>query len=212
MQTTQIIIYDGFDELDAVAPYEVLAASGLAVELATLGPQREIRSAHGMSIMPHATLAAAPGILIVPGGGWVSRSSCGAWAEVQHGALPIAIAERHAAGTTLAGVCSGVMLLASAGILGDRPCVTHHAAMRELRESGADVRPDARVVDDGDIVTAGGVTSALDLALHIVERELGAPAAAAGARRIEYDRRGPILRTAQPDRGSDAQPTSKSPA
>ena len=212
MQTTQVIIYDGFDELDAVAPYEVLAAAGLAVELVTLGPRREIRSAHGISITPHTSLDAAPGILIVPGGGWVSRSSQGAWAEVQHGALPTAIRERYAAGTTVAGVCSGVMLLASADILTGRPCVTHHAAISELRESGADVRPDARVVDDGEILTAGGVTSAIDLALHIVEREVGASAAAAGARRIEYDRRGRILRTARADRAPHEQPASRSPA
>ena len=193
MQTIQIIIYDGFDELDAVAPYEVLAAAGLAVQLVTSPAPRDVCSAHHLSFTPHGTLARAPSTLIVPGGGWVSRAPTGAWAEVQDGALPAAIRERHAAGTTIAGVCSGVMLLASAGLLEDRPCVTHHGAIDDLRDSGAEVLSDARVVDDGDILTAGGVTSAIDLALHIVERELGAEAADAGARRIEYDRRGPVL-------------------
>jgi transcriptional regulator GlxA family with amidase domain len=51
---------------------------------------------------------------------------------------------------------------------------------------------DARVVDDGDVVTAGGVTSGLDLALHLVERELGAEAAESVARDLEHDRRGTV--------------------
>jgi transcriptional regulator GlxA family with amidase domain len=53
------------------------------------------------------------------------------------------------------------------------------------------------VIDDGDVLTAGGVTSAIDLALHIVERERGAAAAEAGAWRIEHERRGHVLETAR---------------
>ena len=64
--------------------------------------------------------------------------------------------------------------------------ITHHTAIEDLRASGANVADGARVVDDGDIVTAAGVTSGIDLALHLVERELGSEAAAAGAREIEW--------------------------
>lgn len=193
MNQTQILIYDGFDELDAVAPYEVLVAAGLPAELATLHPSGLVRGAHGLEIAPHAELAAAPDMVVVPGGGWISRAPQGAWAEVRSGVLPAALAARHAAGTTMAGVCSGVMLLAASGMLRGRPAVTHRGSMDDLRAAGAEVWPDARVIDDGDVVTAGGVTSALDLALHLVERELGPEAAAAGARRIEYEGRGAVL-------------------
>ncbi|MGH2866046.1 MAG: DJ-1/PfpI family protein, partial [Solirubrobacteraceae bacterium] len=117
----------------------------------------------------------------------------GAWAEVQRGLLPAEIAARHAAGSVVAGVCTGVMLLAAAGLLRGRPAVTHRVALEALRESGAEVHPKARVVDDGDVLTAGGVTSALDLALHIVVRERGAEHAAVEARRLEYESGGPIL-------------------
>jgi transcriptional regulator GlxA family with amidase domain len=192
MNKIQILLYDGFDELDVVAPYEILAAAGCAVELATLDPRDAVRGAHGLTIAPHDVLAPAPDIVVVPGGGWISRAPQGAWAEVRHGVLPEVLAARHAAGTTMAGVCSGVMLLAASGMLVGRPAVTHRGSIEDLRAAGAEVRPDARVIDDGDVITAGGVTSALDLALHLVEREVGPEAAAEGARRIEYERCGPV--------------------
>src|SRR6185295_8781358 len=143
----------------------------------------------------HGVLAEAPDLLVVPGGGWLSRAPRGAWAEVQHGALPAAIAKRHKAGSVVAGVCSGAMLLAASGMLQGRPAVTHRGALEELGQSGSDVHPEARVVDDGDVLTASGVTSAIDLALHIVERERGEEAASRGARRIEYELQGPVLAT-----------------
>jgi len=185
----QILIYDGFDELDAVAPFEILAAAGFTTELVTLGETGSVRTAHGMSIVPHGRLSPAPDLLVVPGGGWAARAARGAWAEVQDGELPTAIAERHAAGTVVAGVCTGAMILAASGLLRGRPAVTHHTALDELAEYGADVRREARVVDDGDVLTAGGVTSAIDLALRVIERERGAAAASAAARRLEYERR-----------------------
>ncbi len=198
MEQVQILVYDGFDELDAVAPFEILAAAGFAVELVTLDQTPSIRTSHGMSIIPDGALGAAPELLVVPGGSWASRAPAGAWAEVQRGILPAEIAARHAAGSVIAGVCTGVMLLAAGGLLGGRPAVTHRAALDALRESGAEVHADARVVDDGDILTAGGVTSALDLALHIVARERGEDLASAGAQRIEYEPRGPVLDVKRP--------------
>jgi transcriptional regulator GlxA family with amidase domain len=80
------------------------------------------------------------------------------------------------------------MLLAKAGLLNGRPAVTHHTALEDLRAAGADVRPDARWVDDGDILTAGGVTSGIDLALHLLERFRGADTARAAERILEHRR------------------------
>jgi transcriptional regulator GlxA family with amidase domain len=193
MKQVQILIYNGIDELDAIAPFEILAVAGFAVDLVTLDRTWSIRTSHGISIHPHGVLAPAPDLLVVPGGAWMSRAPQGAWAEVQRSILPAAIAERHAAGSVIAGVCTGVMLLAASGMLRGRRAVTHRVALEELRKSGAEVHPEMRVVDDGDVLSAGGVTSAIDLALHIVERERGEEAASVGARRIEYEPNGPIL-------------------
>jgi len=189
----QILIYDGFDELDAIGPYEILSGAGFRTELATLAPVGRITASHGAVLVPHATLAERPDLLVVPGGGWRTRNPVGTHGEYERGVIPAAIAQRHAAGSTVASVCTGAMLLAKAGILEGRPATTHHAALDDLRAHGADVHPEARVVDDGDVLTCGGVTSGLDLALHIVERELGEDAATFAARLLEHDRRGEVF-------------------
>ena len=122
--TIEILIYDGVNELDVVGPFEVLSA--LAPRLVTLEPVPTVRSSHGLVLTPDGTLSDAPGVLVVPGGGWVARdpgASC--YGEYLRGAMPEAIAARHARGTVVAGVCTGGMLLAKAGILDGRPAVTH---------------------------------------------------------------------------------------
>jgi len=79
------------------------------------------------------------------------------------------------------------MLLAASGLTAGRRATTHQSAIEDLRASGAEIVED-RFVDDGDLVTAGGVTSGLDLALHLVERFAGAEIAGAVAAEIEYAR------------------------
>jgi transcriptional regulator GlxA family with amidase domain len=132
-------------------------------------------------------------VVIVPGGGWIDRSPQGARAEAQRGVLPAVLAELHRGGTVVASVCTGAMLVAAAGLLKGRPAVTHHGALDDLRAAGAEaVR--ARVVDAGDVVTAGGVTSGLDLALWLVERFAGPVVAHAVEEELEYEHRGVVWR------------------
>jgi len=184
---TEILIYDGFDELDAIGPFEVL--SPLAPRLVTLEPAATVTASHGLEVTPHGTLSEAPGLLVVPGGGWVARNEqAGTYAEYLRGAIPAAIADRHGRGTIVASVCTGALLLARAGILEGRPAVTHHAALDDLRDHGVDVRPGERWIDAGDVLTAGGVTSGLDLALHLLERFRDAVVAGAAARLLEHQR------------------------
>ncbi|ELZ79156.1 DJ-1/PfpI family protein [Haloferax volcanii] len=191
-----IILYDGFDELDAVAPFEVFQNAGAAgadceAELVALDDREFVTASHGMRVGVDGALdpeTDRPDLLVVPGGGWNSRADQSAWAEAEKGEIPDAIAALHEAGTTVAGVCTGGMLLARAGILDGRPAVTHGGALSDLRQTAAEV-VEARVVDDGDVLTAGGVTSGLDLSLHVVEREFGAEIADAVSTEIEYERR-----------------------
>jgi len=184
---TEILIYDGFDELDAIGPFEVL--SPLAPRLVTLEHAATVTASHGLEVTPHGTLSEAPGLLVVPGGGWVARNEqAGTYAEYLRGAIPAAIADRHGRGTIVASVCTGALLLARAGILEGRPAVTHHAALDDLRDHGVDIRPGERWIDAGDVLTAGGVTSGLDLALHLLERFRDAEVAGAAARLLEHQR------------------------
>ena len=192
-----VVLFDGFDELDAIGPYEVLVnaaqlGAGVGVRLVTVDPVPEVRGSHGVRVVPDGVLARAD-VVVVPGGGWNDRSERGAWGEAQRGRLPAALAEQHQQGATVASVCTGAMLLAAAGLTAGRRSTTHHLALGELREQGADV-VEARVVDDRDLLTAGGVTAGIDLALWIVERHWGAGLAGRVAQEMEYDPRGQVVR------------------
>jgi transcriptional regulator GlxA family with amidase domain len=199
----EILVFPGVDELDALGPLEVLRnaqAFGARIEtrLVTVEYHREITGSHGLHFLPDALLAAdgRPDILVVPGGGWNARSNEGAWAEAQRGTIPQAIARIHTESAILASVCTGAMLVAAAGLANNRQLATHYQALTELRAAGAKAI-EARVVDDGDIISAGGVTSGLDLGLYLVERFASAEIARKVAREMEYERRGPVWKHAE---------------
>jgi transcriptional regulator GlxA family with amidase domain len=193
----EIVVFDGFDELDAVLPFEVFrnaanaanaAAKTAGWDVALVGARGpgEIIASHGLRLQVEAGLG-RPDAIVVPGGGWADRASKGTWQLVQDGQLPDRLRELAPECAWVSSVCTGAMVLAAAGLTKGRPATTHHAAHQELRESGAQL-VDARVVDDGDLITCGGVTSGLDMALWMVERELGAELAAVVAREMEATR------------------------
>ncbi len=197
-----IVLYDGCDELDVVGPYEVLRLAGESgmpreVRLVTLEPVEHVTASHGLRIVPQGLLDGTADLVIVPGGAWAARGEVGAWGEIQRGALPRALAGEYERGAQMAAVCTGTMLLAAAGIIRGRPATTHRTALDALRRAGVEVI-DARVVDDGDLVTCGGVTSGIDMALWLVERHCGPDLAEAIALRLEHDRRGRVYRRTAP--------------
>ncbi|MFC7132212.1 MULTISPECIES: DJ-1/PfpI family protein [Salinibaculum] len=187
-----VLLFEGFESLDAFGPYEVLAVGANAgpdydVSLVTAEPAESVTSAHGATVVPDATVAEAnPDLLVVPGGGWNDDAARGTRAEADRGVVPELLADL-APTTTIAGVCTGGMLLARAGLLDGRPAVTHAGAMDDLRATDADV-VEARVADAGDVLTCGGVTSGIDLALYVLAREFGLEVAAAVEETIEHER------------------------
>jgi transcriptional regulator GlxA family with amidase domain len=212
-----IVIFDGFDNLDAIGPFEVFNHArtfGAVIEvgLYTLAPQTVVTSSHGLRVEPDGVLLSdtsesssqmegradelsdVPDLVVVPGGGWGNRAKEGAWGEAKRGDLPKALTRLHDGGATVASVCTGGMVLAHAGLTNDRPAVTHHDALADLHDSGAEVVK-SRVVDDGDLVTAGGVTSGIDLALHLVEREFGRDIAEQAAAEMEYEPHGDVYQS-----------------
>ncbi|MER6913577.1 DJ-1/PfpI family protein [Streptomyces sp. NPDC000594] len=198
----QVVLFDGVEELDFAAPYEVFSAARFftsrPVEVGYVrasGPPA-VTAAFGTRVQGIGPWAPDKAdVLVVPGGGYARRESPGVWAEIARGTLPRALAEAARPGLTIAALCTGVMLCSAAGLTRGRPCTTHHRARADLERQGG-VLKTARVVDDGDLVTAGGITSGLELALWIVRRELGADAATRIETMLEYEARGTVWSSA----------------
>jgi transcriptional regulator GlxA family with amidase domain len=203
----QIVLFDGFDPLDVVATYEVLHAGGIAasgaltVELVSAEGPREVVSGSGGLVL-HATGTLDPDnadLIIVPGAaGPISEPEDGSrvdtiptlLARTVQTALPGLMKKAlDNPKVTVATVCGGSLLLAMAGLLQGRHAVTHHMGMEALGATGA-IPVHTRVVDDGDLITSGGITSGLDLGLYLLERELGPRIAHAVEELFEYERRG----------------------
>ncbi|GGO42566.1 DJ-1/PfpI family protein [Streptomyces lasiicapitis] len=196
-----IVVFDGVEELDFAGPLEVFGAArsvGQPVEtkLVTSGGAGGFTGRFGTRVTGvGAWEPGAADVVVVPGGGFGQRDGAGIWAEIKKGRLTRALREAARPDLTLLGVCTGVVVLHAAGLIGGRPCTTHHRAKDYLREQGADVR-DARVVDDGgDLVCAGGVSSGIDGALWVLERAVGSAAVGQVESLMEFERRGTVLRT-----------------
>jgi transcriptional regulator GlxA family with amidase domain len=191
-----ISLFEGFTALDAVGPYEVLRMlPGAEVVLAAsrTGPVRD--GANTLAITADAALddIESCDVLLVPGGpgsrkllrdealtGWIRRIDAGtAW-------------------TT--SVCTGSLLLGAAGLLDGLRAATHWSAVESLESFGATYTGE-RVVFQGKIVTAAGVSSGIDMALALVERIADRTTAEAIQLAIEYDPQPPF----------DAGSTAKAP-
>ena len=210
----QVVLFDHFDPLDVVAPFEVLSAgaasSGGSFDLRLVsaeGPRLVLSGTRGLALQAAAALdPAQPGIVLIPG---ASGPIAGDPDEID--TIPVLLAavgetalpplvERALTNpeVTVATVCGGSLLLAMAGLLQGRKAVTHQQGMDVLDATGAHAI-DARVVDDGDLITAAGVTSGLDLALHLVDRFSGPRIAREIERLFQYERRGIVWRASGPE-------------
>lgn len=207
MLTVQIVLFDGFDLLDAVAPYEVFCAASMhtdnavRVEMVTAeGPRPVTSGMNGLTIEANNTLdPERGGIILVPGAaGNVEGDGPDSIPAILGKAMNtelttmIKTALDHK-DILVATICGGSLLLAMGGLLEGRSAVTHRLGMDLLGATGAIPVP-ARVVDDGNLVTGGGVTSGLDVALYLVERELGPRIAHEIEQLFEYERRGTVWR------------------
>ncbi|MFD0713189.1 DJ-1/PfpI family protein [Paenibacillus sp. GCM10027626] len=207
MLTAQIALFDGFDLLDAIAPYEVFCAAAmnadnaLKVEFVTAeGPRSVTSGINGLKIEANGRLdPERAGIILVPGAsGEVEGDGPDSIPAILGramnteltGLIGQALGQKD---IVIATVCGGSLILAMGGLLEGRPAVTNHLGMDLLGATGAIPIP-ARIVDDGNLVTGGGVTSGLDVALYLVERELGPRIAHAVERLFEFERRGTVWR------------------
>ncbi len=189
----QVVLFDGFDPLDAIGPYETLTAGGMDVELVAAEGPREVPSGLRPSLTATARLdPEQAGLVVVPGAAAQTDDEIvallGKAAETLKAPLRQAVARE---GLTVATVCGGSLVLAMAGLIAGRTATTNHLGLHVLEALGVTaVR--TRLVDDGDLVTAAGVTSGVDLGLYLVEREIGARKAVELETLFAHERRGTV--------------------
>ena len=190
-----ILLFDDVEELDAVGPYEVLAhwtggypQDGYTVQC--LSPDGQaVTAAKGLVLGAHASLAQAPPleVLVHPGGQGtrplLRDAGHLAWVREQRRQVPL-----------MTSVCTGALVYAAAGLLHGRPATTYWSAVDELRalDPSIDVRDADRWVDDGDVITSAGVSSGIDMALHLVARLASPERARQVQRGIQYDPQPPL--------------------
>lgn len=201
----QIVLFDGFDLLDAIAPYEVFTAAAMysnediTVKLVSAEGKRMVTSGvNQLQIQASDKLDLTnKGIILVPGasGSVHDNGPDSVPVKLQQATetelSPLLTEAINNPDILLSTVCGGSLILAMSGLLEDRHAVTHHMGMGLLSATNA-IPVQARIVDDGNLVTGGGVTSGLDVALYLVERELGPRIAHAVEQLFEYERRGTV--------------------
>jgi transcriptional regulator GlxA family with amidase domain len=190
-----ILLFPEVEELDAVGPWEVLGFwtryfPDDGYEITTLSKSGgSVRCAKGMEISAAHSYADAPPleVLIYPGGmgtrPHLNDERQLEWVQKQRASTPL-----------MTSVCTGSLVYAAAGLLSDRPATTHWASLDKLSELDPtiEVRPLDRFVDDGDVITASGVSAGIDMALHMVARLAGVDRAKEIRRGIQYDPAPPV--------------------
>jgi transcriptional regulator GlxA family with amidase domain len=182
-----IVLYDRFTALDAVGPYEVLSrlpGASLTFVAAEPGPVRTDNGNLVIEVERALHEVPRPDVLLVPGGpGEVAARAGGQVLDWLRAA--------HETSTWTTSVCTGALVLAEAGLLQGRRATTHWLARETLASMGAEVVPE-RVVFDGKLVTAAGVSAGIDMALALAARIAGREVAEAIQLGIEYDPQPPF--------------------
>jgi transcriptional regulator GlxA family with amidase domain len=186
MRRVVILAFPGVQTLDVTGPAEVFrAASHLrppGYEVTVAAVEKEPLATSTVSLVPDARLDEIDGpldTLLIAGGEGTRRA-------VGDGSLVDWIAEAATRSRRVASVCSGAFLLAEAGLLDGRRATTHWAYCADLARHypAVTVEPDPIFVRDGNVVTSAGVTAGMDLALALVEEDLGREVALEAARHL----------------------------
>jgi putative intracellular protease/amidase/YHS domain-containing protein len=182
------LISDGAVVIDFCGPWEVFGNvmlggnMGVFRRYTVAETAQPITASGGMKIVPNYTIANAPApkIIVIPAQSdasdavleWIRRSS-------------------KTADVTMS-VCTGAYVLAATGLLAGKSATTHHSSYVDLANKFPDihVKRGARFVEDGNLASAGGLSSGIDLALRVVERYYGRDAATQTAYAMEYQGQG----------------------
>lgn len=193
-----ILIFDKLTVLDAIGPYEVLrSVPGWEVRFVapSKGEVRADSGALGLSADFAIDEVSEPNIVLVPGGEGsrplMKDEAVLAW---------LRSVDEQTKWTT--SVCTGSLVLAAAGLLDGKRATTHWLYVEQLRELGANP-VGGRFVEDGKTITAAGVSAGIDMALHLVSREVGPELAQEIQLGMEYDPQ-PPFEAGSPEKAPDS--------
>jgi transcriptional regulator GlxA family with amidase domain/YHS domain-containing protein len=183
------LISDGAVVIDFCGPWEVFQDAYLPghedspFALYTVSESRQpVKASGGMTIVPDQTFATAPQpkIIVIPAQSKPSPATL-AWVREASRATDVTMS-----------VCTGAFLLAKTGLLNGRSATTHHSYYRQFAMDFPEIRlhRGARFVEDGNLASAGGLSSGIDLALRVVDRYFGREVATATAYQMEYQGHG----------------------
>ena len=185
-----IVLFNEVEVLDFAGPYEVFSKASKGkkkiFEVKTIGETGEIISArNGLKVLPDLNFKdnLAFNILIIPGGYGaeeieIRNSKMIDWIKLQQNKVEI-----------LASVCTGALLLAEAGVLDNKKATTHWMDLNRLEKEypKVEVIRNVKFVDEGHILTSGGISAGINMSFHIVKRLFGTEVAKELAKRMEYD-------------------------
>jgi putative intracellular protease/amidase len=182
-----ILIFDRLTALDAVGPYEALSRipdAEVTFVAEEPGPKRTDTGKLALLADAALTEIPRPDIVLIPGGP-------GQAALMGDGPVHEWLRAAHESSTWTTSVCTGSLILAAAGLLAGRRATSHWTALEELGRLGAEPTSE-RVVFDGKLVTAAGVSAGIDMALALVAKIGGEQLAQAIQLGIEYDPQPPF--------------------
>ncbi|CDQ40545.1 MULTISPECIES: DJ-1/PfpI family protein [Virgibacillus] len=186
-----IFLFDDVEVLDFAGPFEVFSVTTLEHDVKpfiveTVSEKGNLVYArNGLKIQPDYSFDYIPqfDILIIPGG-------LGAREREIHNEIVIKwIVNQMQKVQLMTSVCTGALLLAKAGLLQGKKCTTHWASLDRLEKEfpEVEVQQGVKFVDEGDLITSGGISAGINMSFHIVKRLLGSKIAQSTANRMEYD-------------------------
>jgi len=193
-KTVGILIYEEVEVLDFCGPFEVFSVTRVNEDkrreepspflpLLVAEASGTVTATGGMKVLPNHTMSDCPPleILLVPGG-WGFRH------HMTSSALHEWLRARAAQAQTLTAVCTGSLLLGSAGLLDGLAATTHWRFLDAMRDSfpAVSVKYDKHFVQDGRVLTSAGISAGIDMSLKVVEQYFGETVARATARHMEY--------------------------
>ncbi len=180
------LVFPGVEELDLIGPWEMITlwnkyANGPDTCITISETSRIIECAKGIRLKPHATFSQCPRLdfLLVPGGEGTRK-------EVHNSRLMDFVAQKAGECRIVLSVCTGSFILQKAGLLEGKKATTHWASLDRLRKCGDVKVVEERIVRQGSVWTASGVSAGIDLALSLIQYIAGDEAAAIVQMKAEY--------------------------